>query len=61
MKTYISIDGVMSREDHTQEITEEVFEKFNDEFIELVEKYGFAFGGGFGHHTEEELLKIQGE
>ena len=59
MKKYISITGVMSKVDHTQEITEKENDAFYDEFIGLVEKHGFAFGGGLGHHTEEELEKIQ--
>lgn len=61
MKKYLSIQGVMSKVDHTQPITQKEYNLFYDEFMVLIEKHGFAFGGGVGHHTEEELEKIQND
>ena len=57
-KIYISIDGVMSKEDQS-EITENEYNEFWDKFIELVESYDYAFGGASGHHTEKEMEEIQ--
>ena len=51
----------MTKVNPSKEITEKEYDAFSDDFIALVENHGFAFGGGTGHHTEEELGKIQKE
>lgn len=58
-KKYISVDGVMSRVKHEEGITKKVFEQFTTDFLTLVDSYDFSFGGGLGHHTEQELAKLQ--
>ena len=56
MKNYvIVIDGAIGRPQ--REITEAEYECFYDEFIDLVEKYNFGFGGTMYHTSEEKYLK----
>lgn len=57
MKTLIEISGVISKLDNS-EISEEELDRFTDEFIELVEKYEFMFGGGVTLMSEEEYEKL---
>jgi hypothetical protein len=60
MKKYISVEGVMGSSE-IDGIGENKYNAFNDAFIDLVESYGFGFGGGTGYHTEEELAAMQEE
>lgn len=56
MKKLIDLSGVVSKE-NGEEITEKEFDKFMDDFIELVEKSNFIYGGGFSLLTEKEYDK----
>lgn len=52
-KTYITIDGVISRDDK-KEITTEQYENIVTDILDVIVKHGCSFGGGLGHHTEKE-------
>lgn len=58
MKKLLNIRFVVSKTD-LSEITAEEYEKFEDEFIELVEKYDMSAGGGIAHVSEEENEELE--
>ena len=53
MKKYVSIDGIISRDDQ-KEISQDQYNKITDDILKAIVKNGCHFGGGVGHHSEEE-------
>ncbi len=51
-KHYIELDGIVY---FPQGVTDELFDKFMDEFIELVEKHNGQSATTFSKKSEEEL------
>lgn len=56
MKTYIKPEVLIGSE---KEITEEQYDKFIDDFVDLVESYGWWTFTVWGLHTEDELDEME--
>lgn len=56
-KLYVSIKGVITKNDKTA-FTEKEYNRLYFDILQVVDKHNCGFGGGSGHHTEEEMIKI---
>ncbi len=59
-KIHISIQGVITKNSQ-KEFTEKEYDQMTDDIIEVIENHDCSFGGGIGHHTEEEYCKMLDE
>ena len=56
-KIIIDIKGVITKE-NLEAFTEQEYEQLTDDFLELLEKRNYMFGGGLAHVTEDEWDKL---
>lgn len=56
MNIHIIINGTINK-DTQEEVTQEEYEEFIDDFLELVENKKCVFSGGFNIFTDEEAIK----
>jgi len=55
-KTIIDIKGIITKV-NGEEFTEQEYDNFTDDFLQLLESKSYCFGGGFIHCSEKEYLE----